>query len=84
MICRWDCECQWRGRKTENRGRSAVIGETPGEMIVLKDETGFAGKEIEREMLNTIIHMRVRETFELLKRELEPHSFLPYLGAGLL
>ena len=28
---------------------------------------GFAGKEVEREMLNTIIHCRVRETFELLK-----------------
>ena len=52
--------------------------------IVLKDETGFAGKEIEREMLNTIIHCRVRETFELLRRELEHFNFLPYLGAGIL
>ena len=49
---------------------SVVLGSSlPGEMVVLKDETGFAGKEVEREMLNTIIHCRVRETFELLKRD---------------
>ena len=28
----------------------------PGETILLKDETGFAGREIERESLNQIIH----------------------------
>ena len=56
----------------------------PGEVIVLKDETGFAGKEIEREMLNTIIHCRVREAFELLKKRLEDESNLPFLGAGLM
>jgi cell division protein FtsA len=56
----------------------------PGETVVLKDETGFAGKEIEREMLNTIIHCRVRESFELLKRQLDQGNHLGYLGAGLL
>ena len=40
----------------------------PGDTILLKDDSGFAGKEIERETLNTIIHLRLRETFELLKR----------------
>jgi cell division ATPase FtsA len=53
-------------------------------MVVLKDETGFAGKEVEREMLNTIVHMRLRETFELIQRQLEPTGLLPYLGAGVL
>jgi cell division ATPase FtsA len=53
-------------------------------MVVLKDETGFAGKEVEREMLNTIVHMRLRETFELIQRQLEPSGLLPYLGAGVL
>src|SRR5436190_20514684 len=55
----------------------------PGEMILLKDDSGFAGKEIEREMLNTIVHLRVREGFELLKRRLDEESFLNYLGAGI-
>lgn len=74
-----------RAEKLKLEEGSVLLGySTPGEMIVLKDETGFAGKEIEREMLNTIIHCRVRETFELLRRELEPCSFLPYLGAGIL
>lgn len=64
---------------------SVLLGEShPGEMIVLKDETGFAGKEVEREMLNTIVHCRARETFELLKRRLDEENHLPYLGAGIL
>lgn len=57
---------------------------TPGEMVVLRDEAGFAGKEIEREMLNTIIHCRVRETLELIKRRLEDGQYLDLLGAGVL
>ena len=64
---------------------SAVLGNSlPGETVVLRDETGFAGKEIEREMLNTIIHCRVRETFELIKREIDTLNCLDFLGAGLL
>jgi cell division protein FtsA len=74
-----------RAEKLKIEEGSATLGASEaGEMITLKDETGFAGKEVEREMLNTIIHMRLRETFELLRRELEPHGFLPYLGAGIL
>ena len=56
----------------------------PGETVSLKDEHGFAGKEVERELLNTIIHMRVRETFELLKRELDKAHYLRYVGAGMV
>ncbi len=56
----------------------------PGETVVLKDETGFAGREIEREMLNTIIHCRVRETLELLRREFDDSNYLDFLGAGVL
>jgi cell division protein FtsA len=55
----------------------------PGETIVLKDDSGFAGKEIERETLNTIIHLRLRETFELLKRTVEEEPFINYVGAGV-
>ncbi|MCE9610113.1 MAG: cell division protein FtsA [Chthoniobacter sp.] len=63
---------------------SVLLGVSPpGERIVLKDETGFAGKEIEREMLNAIVHCRARETLELLKRQID-ESYLPYLGAGLM
>jgi len=64
---------------------SVIMGKAlPGETVKLKDENGFAGKEIEREMLNTIIHCRVRETFELLKKKLDADSFLHFLGAGMM
>ena len=64
---------------------SVILGNSrPGETIVLKDDTGFAGKEVEREMLNTIIHCRVREAFELLKKRLDEDGTLPFLGAGLM
>jgi cell division protein FtsA len=64
---------------------SCVLGNSlPGETVTLRDEHGFAGKEIEREMLNTIIHMRIRETFEFLLRELSKGPYLDYLGAGVV
>jgi len=64
---------------------SVILGNSrPGETIVLKDESGFAGKVIEREMLNTIIHCRVRESFELLKKRLDEQNYLQFLGAGMM
>src|ERR1700738_1910070 len=55
----------------------------PGETILLKDETGFAGREIERESLNQIIHYRLRETLEIVKRKIEADQNLHYVGAGV-
>src|SRR6476660_3850360 len=73
-----------RAEKLKLEEGSTVLGNClPGETILLKDDSGFAGKEIERETLNTIIHLRLRETFELLKRRLEDEPFLDYLGAGI-
>jgi cell division protein FtsA len=64
---------------------SVILGNSrPGEMIVLKDESGFAGKAVEREMLNTIIHCRVRESFELLKKRLDEENYLTFLGGGMM
>ncbi len=75
-----------RAEKLKREEGSVTIGASrPGEMIVLKDETGFAGKEIEREMLNSIIHCRVRETLELLRSQLDDAGIaLEFLGAGLM
>ena len=62
----------------------AILGnDLPGEKVVLKDDHGFVGKEIERETLNTIIHLRVREIFEMLRRKLEEEPFLHLIGAGV-
>ena len=74
-----------RAEKLKIEEGSVLLGlAPPGEIIVLKDDTGFAGKEIQREMLNAIVHCRVRETFELLKRRLDEEGHLPYLGAGVM
>ena len=74
-----------RAERVKIEEGGTVIGHSvPGEKVVLKDETGFAGKEVEREMLNTIIHCRMREIFELVKRKLDGEGArLDYLGAGV-
>ena len=64
---------------------SAELGTClPGDTITLPAEAGFAGREIERELLNTIIHSRLRETFELLRRRLEKEPMLRYLAGGVV
>ncbi len=73
-----------RAEKLKIEEGSVTLGNClPGETVLLKDESGFAGKEIERETLNTIIHLRLRETFELLKRQLEEEPFINYIGEGI-
>lgn len=73
-----------RAEKLKIEEGSVTLGNClPGETVLLKDDSGFAGKEVERETLNTIIHLRLRETFELLKRRLEEEPFINYLGEGV-
>src|ERR1700755_166322 len=73
-----------RAEKLKTEEGSVILGNClPGESITLKDDSGFAGKEVEREILNTIIHLRLRESFELLKRQVEQESFINYIGAGI-
>lgn len=73
-----------RAEKLKIEEGSAVLGNClPGETVLLRDDSGFAGKEIERETLNTIINLRLRETFELLKKKLEEEPFINYIGEGI-
>ena len=73
-----------RAEKLKTEEGCVTLGNClPGDTILLKDDSGFAGKEIERETLNTIIHLRLRETFELLKRKLEEEPFINYIGEGI-
>jgi cell division protein FtsA len=73
-----------RSEKLKLEEGSCTLGNClPGETVLLKDDSGFAGKEIERETLNTIIHLRLRETLELLKRQLDDEGFINYIGEGI-
>src|SRR5436305_1497345 len=73
-----------RAEKLKVEEGSVTLGNClPGETILLKDDSGFAGKEIERETLNTIIHLRMREVFDLLKRKLDEESFINFVGSGI-
>src|SRR5438270_8238535 len=73
-----------RTEKLKLEEGSVTLGNClPGETILLKDDSGFAGKEIERETLNTVIHLRLREVFDLLKRTLDEESFINFIGSGI-
>jgi cell division protein FtsA len=73
-----------RAEKLKLDEGSALLGKSmPGEMITLKNDAGFSGKEIEREMLNTIIHARVREIFALIHKQVASETPSHMLGAGV-
>jgi len=74
-----------RAEKLKVEEGSAVLGAgNPGDMIVLKNDAGFSGKEVEREMLNTIIHARIHEIFEMVRKQVESETPLSMLGAGVV
>jgi len=42
-----------------------------GQMITVEPDGDFAGVELDQTLLNQVVHMRLRETFEIIRRELE-------------
>jgi cell division protein FtsA len=74
-----------RAEKLKIEEGSAVLGKSlPGEKIVLKNDTGFSGKEVEREMLNMIIHARLEELFVLLRKRFAGEVPERLLGSGVM
>lgn len=65
-------------------GSTSLEETLPGETVLLKSSSGFSGCEVERHMLNTIIHVRVRELFEILKNRVQNECSLHMLGAGMV
>ncbi len=57
-----------------------------GGIITLKNDPGFHGCEIDRKDLDTIIHWRVREIFELIRKDIEStgDGILGMLGSGVM
>jgi cell division protein FtsA len=67
-------------------GSAADPDQVEGGTITLKNDPGFHGCEIDRKALNTIIHHRVREIFELIRNDVEAghDGMLSMLGAGVM
>lgn len=73
-----------RAEKLKVEEGSALLGQSkPGEMITLKNDAGFSGKEVEREMLNTIVHARVSEMLSLIAKDVLTETPAHILGAGV-
>jgi cell division protein FtsA len=60
--------------------------ESHGGVITLKNDPGFLGCEIDRRSLETIIHCRVREIFELIRDDIARNGgdLIGLLGAGVV
>lgn len=54
------------------------------EKITLKNDTGFSGKEIDRSMLNHIIHSRLHELFGILRNRIQDVVPIHLLGSGII
>ena len=52
-------------------GSAADPATSEGGIISLQNDPGFMGCEIDRSSLDTIIHLRVREIFELIRNDIE-------------
>ena len=67
-------------------GSAADPANSEGGIIKLKNDPGFLGCDIDRRSLDTIIHCRIREIFELLRRDIESTGgdILDLLGAGVM
>jgi cell division protein FtsA len=67
-------------------GSASPPENSEGGVITLKNDPGFLGCDIDRRSLDTIIHCRVREIFELLRRDIENagSELLGLLGAGVM
>ncbi|HTS17144.1 MAG TPA: cell division protein FtsA [Verrucomicrobiae bacterium] len=53
------------------------------ESISLKREVGLPDRQVSKQQLCRAMNLRVEETLTLVKKELEKHKLLDYLGAGV-
>ena len=53
------------------------------EIIALKREVGLPDRHVSRQQLCRIMNMRVEETLQLVKKEIEKQNLFDYLGAGV-
>ena len=74
-----------RAEKLKIEEGSANLQNIPhGDKIILKNDTGFSGKEIDRELLNQIINARLQELFSILRKQIQKEIPMHLLGAGIM
>jgi cell division protein FtsA len=61
----------------------ALEANAADETISLKREVGLPDRQVSRQRLCRIMHMRIEETLGLIRKELEKQQLLDYLGAGV-
>ena len=54
-----------------------------GKTIKLEDDMHFEGREIDAALLNQVIHMRIREVFEFMKKKIARGDEMAKIGAGI-
>jgi cell division protein FtsA len=67
-------------------GSCLLSGLIPGDTILLKNDAGFSGCEVERSLLNTIIRDRMEEVLQLVRRDMERVGgvHVELLGSGVV
>lgn len=65
-------------------GNAVVEAAQPGDTIILKNDSGFSGCEIERINLNRIINARVEEMFQLVRQDIATHCDIDLVRAGVM
>jgi cell division protein FtsA len=74
-----------RAEKLKIEEGSADLQNIPrGDKIILKNDTGFSGKEVDRELLNQIIHARLQELFIIIRKRIHEAAPGHLLGAGIM
>ena len=64
-------------------GSAVYSPEQDGDIVKMEDDPHFAGRQVDRGLLNQIIHARLRENFEHLQATLARTGDLDRVGAGL-
>lgn len=67
-----------------DEGSCDIQSAMPGETIILKNDLGFSGCEVERSVLNRIIYARIRELFELVEKDITQHCDINLVGSGVM
>jgi len=74
-----------QAEKLKTESSSALLGEIPGDsrVEVPSSTPGFDAVSVSRRALNTVVNARLRETFTIIREQIEEAGLLHRLGAGV-